>query len=321
MCRSDEVVLTLQRIGRKFINLKLRSSNQEFRVHEDLICDTSKYVQRQIQRDRKKNKECGICQEGISGFDNSVDFCRQQCGQNFHEACISKWKYMNQPSRCPMCRTEWLDIEGDIDLEIFEALDPSAVGIYHDWLYTGVLQPPYNKATVLDENDPDFDSDNPHDDDDTLLLKAFVVGLVMNDSKFRHAVTAKYVETKCRADCVALSRRAITYAWDCKEHVDQVREYVVDACLASSRGLNGDLWYRLPNGFAFTLSMALMDFKGKQMDLKWFLRKHTNDTYKLVSESSTSNTAQSAVVPTPQALVSPEVGGRNDANGPSIVLE
>ncbi|RYD70479.1 MAG: hypothetical protein EOP84_26640, partial [Verrucomicrobiaceae bacterium] len=99
------------RLGRRVVRLKVPGSKRQYTVHEDLLCSHSKTFKARLQKSRKSQQdECSICTEALDDRAQDLTFCRDGCGQNFHEECIDDWKKsQNGPMKCPMCRKLWKD--------------------------------------------------------------------------------------------------------------------------------------------------------------------------------------------------------------------
>ncbi|KAG7347814.1 ring finger domain containing protein [Nitzschia inconspicua] len=62
------------------------------------------------------NDDCPICFDPLlegttqNAAENTLSFCRVQCGANFHKACIKAWlsQHRTNPT-CPLCRQPWDD--------------------------------------------------------------------------------------------------------------------------------------------------------------------------------------------------------------------
>lgn len=106
-----------------------------FTVHEDLICQKSSLFRRERQKSRKAIEgDCPIYWEAFNLRFPDVDFCRAQCGQNFHNSCIGKWRANN--TTCPTCREPCI-IQAFAMVHVPHVLDQAAVQEYVNWIYRG----------------------------------------------------------------------------------------------------------------------------------------------------------------------------------------
>jgi hypothetical protein len=110
-------------------------------VHEDLLCANSAFFKSRLQKTRKAiDGECPICHDDMDAMTDDVTFCRAKCGQNMHEKCMEQWSDTRPaPATCPMCRKSWKQKAEDL-IALDEDLDPEAIQLYIDWLYSGTLQ-------------------------------------------------------------------------------------------------------------------------------------------------------------------------------------
>lgn len=63
--------------------------------------------------------ECAICYEELStnsAAEESMAWCRAQCGSNLHLQCFQQWsqhaRSKSLPVQCPLCRANWQAEEG-----------------------------------------------------------------------------------------------------------------------------------------------------------------------------------------------------------------
>ena len=116
-------------------NVHIGPDEVPFRVHKDLLCESSGYAKKTLQSSRKAIEgECSVCSEGM--LDHSpITFC-EGCGQNFHTKCIQGW--LDREKTCPLCRMDWEFDENSDEMGhlVLEECDPMSFDIYMQWLYT-----------------------------------------------------------------------------------------------------------------------------------------------------------------------------------------
>ncbi|KAJ3046888.1 hypothetical protein HK097_000432 [Rhizophlyctis rosea] len=68
------------------------------------------------RRSVEEDELCQICYETFEDGEEAggkLEWCRGECGKNFHKDCIKQWKSQCQkdqkPIACPNCRTDWVD--------------------------------------------------------------------------------------------------------------------------------------------------------------------------------------------------------------------
>jgi hypothetical protein len=185
--------------------------------------------------------ECAICHEELDPFRGDIAFCQGSCGQNIHEKCIKQWTRTQKT--CPMCRKPWkTDAEALITLE--KDLDPDAVQLYLDWLYTGQLQ----ISQAIDRGSHEFDLH---------LLKAWIVSEVIDDSVFRQAIIVEHL-TVTDEGFEGFGLHAIEFAFkDDTSHY--MRAFVVDSFhVYADQEHFGDLLYDYPDNFVRELCLVAM---------------------------------------------------------------
>jgi hypothetical protein len=204
------------------------SLTQHTLTYSDLICKTSKYFKDRLQKHRKpviSTDECSICAETLDASTQDLSFC-VKCGQNIHEVCIEAWKRTSaqrvnerdprpQQTRCPMCRATWLTDPSLSQLDIKSELDPEAIQVYLDWLYTSNLR--------IDETIPKTDDAfNLH------LLKLWAVAAVVQDEAFKAiAIATFFDEAKAR-----FWTDSVEWAFVDRKGNNEIREFILDITLA-----------------------------------------------------------------------------------------
>jgi hypothetical protein len=129
-----------------------------------------------------------------------------------HEECIDP---RTRPHlTCPMCRNDWHQASEEL-VTLEESLDPDAVQMSLDWLYTGRLQFPKNAQCFR------------HDHAIT-IFKAWTVSDVMQDAAFRHDLVAD-IMSKTLTEFPA---NAMEYIFVTKSS-RTMRRFFVDLMLAS----------------------------------------------------------------------------------------
>jgi RING-H2 zinc finger domain/SWIM zinc finger len=103
-------------------NEKVQKAYQKLRKGEE-VTENDDDIDKALSKRRPvcDDEICPICydpllEESSSSSSNnnkiSIDFCRAQCGANFHKQCIQAWLSQRRPTShptCPMCRQPWDD--------------------------------------------------------------------------------------------------------------------------------------------------------------------------------------------------------------------
>jgi hypothetical protein len=186
VCTPREFPVSL---GRKVVHFKTKNHARHFTIHEDLLCANSKFFKMRLQKVRKNIEgECPICQDELDRRKDDIVFCGSSCGQNIHEKCIEQWNRVRAGSMtCPMCRKVWEQKKEDL-IELKQELDPGAVHVYLEWLYTGELR--------IDE-----DIKRDSDDYNVCLLKAWSVSDAVEDANFRQAIITEHIRVVTQRQC------------------------------------------------------------------------------------------------------------------------
>tara|TARA_R110002003_G_scaffold198_1_gene15440 strand:+ start:4183 stop:5007 length:825 start_codon:yes stop_codon:yes gene_type:complete len=242
-------------------------------VHGNLICAYSAYFKQKLQNNRKPVEgECAICHEDLDPTVDDITFCRAECGQNVHEDCMNDWKRSkNAATTCPMCRKRWKNqSEGLMTLD--EDLDRSAVHLYVDWLYTGELQ---MEAEFSNDEESGYVG----------LLKAWTVSEVLDDSKFRSTIVAKYFQVTPRENFAGFWIQSAEYAFE-EQESELMRSFVTDAFLANI----ASNWFELhaanfPESFVYAVGTAALRAIRKFSTRKEVLQRYTRDDYEVLEDS------------------------------------
>ncbi|KAB2102387.1 hypothetical protein AG0111_0g9045 [Alternaria gaisen] len=210
-------------VGNKIIRFKIRNLDRRFTVHEDLICRTSRFFKDRLQEHRKPIStidECCVCAETLDAAVKDISFCTK-CGQNIHEVCIEAWKRSSTTSvnkdsapTCPMCRASWKNDPLLNLLDIKFDLDPEAVQIYLDWLYTSTLRMP----------SPISSSEGASD---LVMLKLWTVANAVEDPPFK----AKVIITYFTEAPIGIKNGIIKWDFVERKCDDEIREFIIDVSL------------------------------------------------------------------------------------------
>lgn len=255
-------------LGRKIVQFKTSNSKRQFKIHEDL-CNDSKFFKQRLQKARKDvDGECPICHEDLDPNKEDVTFCRASCGQNLHEECMEQWmQAQTVPPRCPLCRKFWKQ-KREEQITLDKELDPDAVQLYLDWLYT--------KRLVFPE-----DLDQKTEEFSLFLLKAWTVSETMQDADFRHRLVAKYVSTTEDSPELSIWTECVQYAFETQSS-EMMRTFVVDAFLVDIE----PGWFDASADFfpaIFTHALCrsiLLSMKDKKKNQE-LLEKHTDGNHEL----------------------------------------
>jgi hypothetical protein len=251
-------------------------------IHEDLLCNSSKYFKKRLEKDRKEvDGECSTCHEDLDPEVDDITFCRSGCGQNIHEKCIEAWKKSQAgPPRCPMCRKFWkLKPEDLIEVE-GEVVDREIARAYVNWLYTEKI----HISRSYHHTDDDFN---------VQLLKAWRFAHISEDDSFKHAIIAKFVSSVESGDNAGLGYHSIFYAYEEERwEVDSMPQFIVDACLMHPDfDAMDELFEEFPTDFTKELCLRAMrlvkgDNKMKSKDL---LNKYTGGEYMVEGDQDDEN--------------------------------
>ncbi|KAG9192686.1 hypothetical protein G6011_11420 [Alternaria panax] len=253
-------------LRRRLITSKIRNEGQ-FGVHEDLLCQHSKYFEDRLQKNRKTTDGvCSICYGPLldpkSHEAATTVFCKSGFGQNFHKNCMATWmtKSRSKPVTCPMCRTPW-------NVNVEEVSNQDAVQTYVDWLYTGkAFQDDIDRA-----NEGFF----------MTLLKAWKVSDAVGDDDFRKDIIAKYFKSMSQHGDRVLPLACVKYAYE-DVHIPGMRMFIVEASIESwdvvgvASGVD-----EYPQGFTKDLCVHAMakawEWRGTKRDD--VLREYTGGDY------------------------------------------
>jgi hypothetical protein len=153
-----------------------------------------------------------------------IAFC-VKCGQNVHECCIEAWKRSQtqqinerdrpQQPRCPMCRAIWLTDPSLSQLDIKTELDPEAIQIYLDYLYTSTIRITDSISTMGDAYN-------------LRLLKLWAVASVVQDNTFKTVViTSFFDEAKAR-----FWTDSVKWAFVDRKGNNEICDFIIDITLA-----------------------------------------------------------------------------------------
>jgi hypothetical protein len=102
-------------IPNHFIQLRIQDT-KEVHASKDAIDAWTKLNESKTNFRKPIEGDCSICcEEFLPSSENDLEWCKTQCGNNFHRICIEGLKKFyqekNQPILCPLCRIEWTNIE------------------------------------------------------------------------------------------------------------------------------------------------------------------------------------------------------------------
>ncbi|KAF1839639.1 hypothetical protein BDW02DRAFT_604131 [Decorospora gaudefroyi] len=219
-------------VGSKVVRFKVPNIDRRFTVHEDLICQTSRFFSTRLQKARKQacaNDECCVCTEALNPTTKDLTFCHQ-CGQNMHELCLEAWKRTatstpnprtprppptHQPN-CPMCRAPWKNDPLLTHLVIDHAfyLDAESLQLYLDWLYSARL-------CISAQISRKTDAFN------LVVLKLWGVATAVQDDAFKAVVVSTFFE-EARA---RFWTESVQWAFVLRRCEDEVREFILEVSL------------------------------------------------------------------------------------------
>jgi hypothetical protein len=210
--------------------------------------------------------ECPICHEDLDPSKEDVTFCRASCGQNVHEECMEQWMQAQKGTpRCPLCRKFWKQKREDL-ITLGEELDPDAVQVYLDWLYTKRIvfqMDPYGLEEYFSFS----------------LLTAWIVAESMQDVDFRHQLVAKYVSATANGEDTSFGRTSIHYAFE-TESSPSMRAFVIDAFLVDlDPGWFDDSAHLFPANFLHKLCGSVLRSMKDQKRIHELLDTYTGGTY------------------------------------------
>ncbi|KAH5733575.1 hypothetical protein HBI17_206500 [Parastagonospora nodorum] len=241
-------------LGHKTTRVQTRGNDKRtFVVHEDLVCAHSRFFKKKLQNVRKPLEgECSICHEEFDPCKGDIAFCQGSCGQNIHNECIQQWSRTQRAgsTTCPMCRKPW--VMGAEDLITLDSeLDPDAVQIYLDWLYTGQL---HISEAITRESD-EFNIQ---------LLKAWIVSEAFGDRNFRKDIIVQHYAAIDEDDNWGFRLDAIEFAFEDDDH-DYMQSFVVDSVHAHADwdAIDDDI-DNYPHEFVRKLCLAGIQFKQNQ---------------------------------------------------------
>ncbi|EOA89820.1 hypothetical protein ACJQWK_02758 [Exserohilum turcicum] len=226
--------------GNKVLCFKIPNVNRRFTVHQDLICQTSNYFKRRLQRHRRPifpADECCICTEPFNPTLQDLTFCTH-CGQNMHEHCIDAWERVPRNvvsgSKCPMCRARWKSPRHLSCVNIETELDVEAVQSYLDCMYTGTLK---EVSASIPRNSDQFS---------LVMLKRWAVASALEDAAFKAQVlTALFANGR-----VVIGIESVKWAFVERKCSDEIREFMVDVSLTGiESGWFKEMGKRFPEAF------------------------------------------------------------------------
>ncbi|KAF2122148.1 hypothetical protein BDV96DRAFT_594072 [Lophiotrema nucula] len=237
-------------LGSTFV--RLNADNKVITVHEDLVCSSSPYLKARLQPNRKSlEQDCSICHVNIDALQYEIDYCKT-CGENFHNACISKW--FSRQNSCPYCRTAWKNTLKYQDHKTWLSADE--LEIYVAWLYTGNVPA------------PDQD-DMSRSDRDIRLIDAFMLAEEFEDVSFREAIILEMKDLWQTNDSM-IKEEGIQEIYDRAPASSILRQFVVDIWTTCCKP---DLDYdSFPQQFIVDLMKALMKGRSKtqaEKDAVW----------------------------------------------------
>jgi hypothetical protein len=177
------------KFSRKTVKLHVGQSEEQFVVHEDLICENSSVFRGIFQAKRQAYKdvpeeesECPICTEQLEPGVKELTYCPSSCGKNFHYNCIKPWVVQSgepEDFLCPYCRQPWLWGDDTDNEHTLSEINAQGFTVYYTWLY-------HNCISVQEDNSgiPSLN----------ILFEAAILGETVRDTEFCKAVLAYILE-------------------------------------------------------------------------------------------------------------------------------
>ena len=233
------------------MNIDFGRHETKFAVHEDLLCSSSKYFKRKLQKSRKPVEgDCSVCTEDVAGF-TQISYCKG-CGQNFHTKCIDDW--LQRERTCPLCRLDWpLPLQPTQVKGLGMHWHDLHFNRYIQWLYTGDIT---SKKDSLGE-----------------LLSAWRLAGYVEDSDYLLDAGRAIIEISSASQATIPCQKIVGWYEPHKRRGLRRRKFLVDLCAARPSLVK--LTSELPGQFLLDLTQKLLSTRPAEgVDLHEALAEH-----------------------------------------------